>query len=111
MFLKKGTDKARNGTKGTTITCIKIGKERNRNLLLLLLGCVPGRLEGGNWFHTKGSVSLFGTASSGSDGATCDFLFFEGYLTAIGLPTRSTPGGGGGDVTLFSPFWEGTAQK
>ena len=25
--------------------------------------------------------------------------------------TRSTIGGGGGDVTILSPFWEKTAQK
>ena len=41
---------------------------------------MPERLADGNGFHAKGPVSLLGAASSGSDGATCDLLFFGGYL-------------------------------
>ena len=59
-------------------------------LLVLKIGCVPGRLGVGNWFHAKGSLSLLAAASSRSDGATCelrareceelDLLFFGEYL-------------------------------
>ena len=69
---------------------IKIGKGRDRSfiiliqlyyyLLVLLIGCVPGRLGGGNWFHAKGPVSLLAAARSRSDGATCDLLFSGEYL-------------------------------
>ena len=83
---------------------MKIGKGRDRNLLLLVqlyyyllvLGCVPGKLGGGSWFRAKGPVSLFASASSRSDGAPCDLrarkceeldkLFSGGYLLVIGLP-------------------------
>ena len=128
MFLKKGTDKTRNGTKDTTLTCIKIGKGSDRGLLLyliclmtgadktrndtkdttttyihikigkgrdrsllvliqlyyfplvLLIGCMPGKLGSGNWFHAQGPVSLLAAARSWSDGATCDLSFSGGYL-------------------------------
>ena len=48
-----------------------------------------------DWFHAKGSVSLFVAARSRSDGATCDLwareyeeldkLFLGGNLLVIGL--------------------------
>ena len=42
MFLKKGTDKTRNDTKDTTLTCMKIGKGSDRGLLLYLICLMTG---------------------------------------------------------------------
>ena len=39
--------------------------------------------------------------------ATLTSTIAVGYLVV----SRSTIGGGGGDVTILSPFWEGTARK